>query len=376
MIRIAYIIDTIATPAAGTENQLLRLLHGLDRSRFELHLVCLHESDWMQQADLPVPVEILEITKLASIDTWRKMKRFRRWLDGHRIDVLQSFFIDANIFACAALRSSSSPVLVSSRRNIGYWYDATRLRVLRWVNKRVDRFLANSQAAVASTVEAEKAAPDRFTVIYNGLDLEQYKVMPTDQGAALRTQWGVAAEDHLVGMVANLRPVKNIPSLIRAAAGLKDEFPHVKVAVVGEGDQRAEYEKLIDELGLTGRFLLVGRHENVLPALAAFDSAVLCSQSESFSNSLIEYMAAGLPIVASAVGVNVEAIRDGETGLLFELADNRGLENALRKLLKDQRAADQLGKTAKVEAFERFSLAKCLADHAAFYEKIVKEKTW
>jgi glycosyltransferase involved in cell wall biosynthesis len=286
-------------------------------------------------------------------------------------DIVQTFFPDANIFGVIAARLAGCRHIVASRRNIGHWHDRAQVRVLRLLRHWTHHYLANSIAAAEKTVATEGIDRSRIEVIYNGLELSRFRQMSPNLRAEQRRRWGLEADHTLIGLVANLRPVKNIPSFITAIDELRADFPHIRGVVVGEGPLRPELQAMIAQKNLTDIVTLAGRHEDIGPCLAAFDMAVLCSDHESFSNSLIEYMAAGLPAVASDVGGAGEAIRHGVTGLLYDAAAPRGLAGELRKLLETPELALRLGRQAQADASDRYSRESILRAYADYYEKIV-----
>ncbi|HKK21405.1 MAG TPA: glycosyltransferase, partial [candidate division Zixibacteria bacterium] len=150
-------------------------------------------------------------------------------------------------------------------------------------------------------------------------------------------------------------------------------FANLKFVIVGEGPLHEELQQYIYRNGVWEIFKLAGRREDIVPCLAAFDIGVLCSEGESFSNSLIEYMAAGLPVVASEVGGNSEAIEHGKTGLLYSIEDKGGLIDRLREIIQNPPLADTLGKQARESAFANYEQKVILKQHEDFYERLVKE---
>lgn len=372
MIRIAFVIDTIVSSTAGTEKQLLMLLHGLDRKRFTPYLVCLRKSDWLAEQSFPFEVKYFYTPRIMSLDFLAKTKQFGLWCDDQSIDIVQTFFADGNRFGTfGARRSQCRPVLISSRRNMGHAYGFVTKAILRFLERWTWRYLANSRAAANHTIASERVPADKVAVIYNGLDLSRFVNVSRRLREDQRQAWQVEPDQILVGMVANLRDVKNVDSLVRVAGKLSGDFPSLRFVVVGEGRDRPRLQALIDAKGLTSEFLLAGQYLDVLPCLMAFDFAVLCSRFESFSNSLVEYMAAGLPIVASDVGGNCEAVTHGETGLLYDVADENRLEHSLRKLLEQHDLAKTMGQNARDSASERFGRESCLRQHQDYYQSLV-----
>jgi glycosyltransferase involved in cell wall biosynthesis len=368
------VIDEIPTTAAGgSETQLLLLLRHLDRSRVLPSLVCLRGSSWLSSQGLDVPLLTYEVNARWRPRYWRRARAFARFLRDEGTDVVQTFFVDSDVFGAVGARLARRPLLVWSRRNVGHWQATAPMWLYRRLGRRVACYLANSRAAADRVVEAEGVEPSRVAVIHNGLDLSRFSGATSEARARQRAAWGLRPNDRVVGIVANLRAVKNIGSLLEAFARVARDFPDAALVSVGEGEMRPALERRRDELGLGDRVRFVGQVDDVVPCLAAFDVAALTSTHESLSNSIMEYMAAGLPTVASDVGGASELITSGETGLLYDVSDGDALAGALRALLGDPALARRLGEAARRAAFERFDPVACARAHEDLYERLVAE---
>lgn len=373
MIKIAYIIDWIYSPEGGTERQLLMLLNGLDRSRFTPHLVYLRDTDFLTNTQFDYPLTKIPVGRLISPDFARGLRIFRKLHRRERFDIVQTLFIDANLFGTTAAHYAGCRTIVSSRRNIGYWHDTAQIAMLRLLRRWTTHYLANSEAAADKTVETERVPRDRITVIRNGLELDKFSRITPVLRAEQRAEWGVGEQDIVIGAVANLRKVKNIESLMRSAVSLVREHENLKMVWVGQGFG-GDYERycaLVSEMGLDGRFFFPGGTTDVVRSLAGFDIAVLCSKSESFSNSLVEYMAAGLPIVASDVGGNSEAIEHETTGLLYPIDREDLLTSSLQRLITDRAFARRIAERARETAHATYTREAMLRQHERFYESIL-----
>lgn len=372
MIKIAYIIDTIATPAAGTEKQLLLLINEIDKSKFKPYLICLRNSEWLQNNYFPFGVHILEVGSLLSLSFFRGLLKLRKLHQKENFDIVQTFFIDGNIFGTVAAKFIGCKRLVSSRRNIGYWHNNFHIRILRFLKNWTSYYLCNSKASLNKTTEMEKVDPSKIYIIYNGLDFNIFDSINDEMRKKQRDAWGIKNSDIIIGAITNLRTVKNIDLMIETASILVQEFHHLKFVVVGEGDLRKKLQHKIDKLNLNNNFFMVGRIDNILAPLSAFDIAVMPSLSESFSNSLIEYMAAKLPIVSSDSGGNSEAIEHNKTGLLFSLNDKMGLSKSIRQLIANKSTAELLAENAYNKAFNNYSINRMVLNHQNFYMKIME----
>ena len=372
MINIVFIIDRMWGSTGGTEGQLLKLLEQLDKHKYKPFLICLYNTDWLKQQSLPYPIIILNLKRLLSLKFVISIIKFYKINKIYKFDIVQTFFRDANIFVTVAAKFAGCPVIISSRRNIGYWFRKFDIPLLKFLRRWTSVYLANSNTAKEQTVMVEKVPSEKIKVIYNALDLEKFK----DINPALRTKqrqlWKIEDNEILIGSIANLRKVKNIDAIITAATKLCQNFSNLKFVVIGEGEEREHLQKLIKMNSLTEKFLLPGRYENIIPCLAAFDIAVLVSSSESFSNVLIEYMAAGLPIVASNVGGNSEAIVDNESGLLYRLANPDELVKSVTRIINDRELTDKLKTNARKRAWENYRKEEIIQQYEDYYSALVK----
>ena len=369
MIKIGYVIDTIESPYAGTEKQLLTLIARLDRSAFEPYLICLRSSRWLDSAQLPCPLLVLGVQSFLSVDYLRAGRAFVSYCREHQLNMVQSFFVDSNLAATLWAHRAKVPVIIASRRNIGtgYWHNWRNVRLLRYLRRYVTCYLANSQAAADEVVRVEGVPRSKTAVIPNALDLDRF-MKPDDEALReIRRRWGFVSSDLVVGAVANMRPVKNLALMVEAAARVAGRYPQVKFVVLGEGEQRESLTQQIAAAGLADRFALPGQSDRVERDLYALDIAVLCSRRESLSNSLIEYLAAELPVVASDVGGNAEIITSPSLGLLFPEGDATALADSISSLLDDPDRRHCLGVAGRRSVEERYSEAAIIARYEELY---------
>lgn len=373
MIKIAFIIDSIETPAAGTEKQLLMLINGLDKKKFKPWLFCLRDSEWLRNNTLPFPVYVFNVGSLLSLNLFRGLLKFKKFHRKVNFDIIQTFFADGNIFGSIVAWYIGCKKLISSRRNIGYWHNWIHIRILRLFAKLTPYYLCNSKAAKNKTIEIEKVKLSKIKIIYNGLNLDKFNSINENMRREQREVWDIDENELVIGTIANLRPIKNLGSLITVASALIKEFSNLKFIVVGEGKLRNKLQNKIDTLNMTKTFRLVGQVNNIERPLSAFDIAVMPSLSESFSNSLIEYMAARLPIISSDSGGNSEAIEHNKTGLLYSLDDKNGLSNALRQIILDKTFAGQLAENAHNIAYKNYNVNEMIINHQNYYNSIMEK---
>jgi glycosyltransferase involved in cell wall biosynthesis len=293
------------------------------------------------------------------------MLRLARFLRRRRIDVLQVYFPDSTYFGVLTGWLAGVPYLIRTRNNLGYSLTRWGRRLGRICNHVVSRTIANCEACRQSLLADEAPSPESVVVLENGVDLSRFLTLPP-----VEQRIGPAR----VGMVGNLRPIKDPESLLRAAAEVCAALPAVTFHLAGEGELRACLEQQVRALGLDGRFCLPGAISDVPAFLGSLDVAVLCSRSEGMSNAVLEYMAAGRPIVATAVGGNLELIEDGVTGLLVRPGEPHGLATAITRLLENRDLASRLGAAARRRAAARYSREAMVQRFEDFYVQLVNSE--
>ncbi len=270
-VQVCFMVDRLGV--GGTETQLLALIRNLDKDVARPYLVLLDGEDETSRAMEPAdcPVMRLGVKRLRSPRAFGKLLEFCRFLRQAPIDLLQLYFPDSTYFGVVAGWLAGTRCIIRTRNNVNHWMTPRHRRLGRLMNRLVTVTLCNAEAARQAVLADERPDPDKVVVIENGVDLERFSHLPTVSPER------DPVRPRRVGMVANLRPVKGVDLFVRAAARVAAECPDVTFHVAGEGPQRPELERLVDELGLSGRFLLHGRVADIPAFLADLDLAVLSS---------------------------------------------------------------------------------------------------
>lgn len=360
-IRVCFLIDRLSR--AGTESQLLALIRAFDRSRVEPSLVLLDGDDGTSRGLEPegCPVLRLGVRSFASRRAVCAAQTLARFLRHHHIDVLQAYFLDSVYFGAPVARVAGVRRIVRVRNNAGYWLTRKHRLLGKIYGRLCDITLTNSEQGREALL-AEGVPPGKLAVLENGVDVERFAAgaPPNTAGPTVR-----------IGAVANLRSVKNLDLLIRAAGPIAAARPGLSVEIAGEGDQRSALERLIAEQNCGDRIRLRGAISDVPGFLATLDIAVLCSRSEGMSNAVLEYMAAGRAIVATRVGAIDRLIQNEVEGLLVRPGDGAALADALERLLHDPDLAARLGSAARQRAVESFSRAAMCRRFEEFYANLI-----
>jgi L-malate glycosyltransferase len=334
--KIVFLIDELTSiTAGGTERQLLQLVAIAQRIGLSPQICVLRGSKWLTAEVAGCPVRLYNLDKIKSREGLRQIGDLVRWLREEKFKILQTLFLEANFIGPFLGRMARIPVILGSRRNLNHddnWkkFGFQSELARQWFsNFFVDQIVSNS-IAVRDRVSATEWTPkSKFRVIYNGIDPEAIRPQP-GMRATMRAQLGLAPTDVLVGNISGLRPVKAVDVFVEAAAIAHAENPSLRFVSVGEGAAREDIEKLIEARNLSGVLTLAGAIEDVRPYLAAMDIGVLSSHAEGFSNSILEYMAVGLPTIATDVGGNREALEG--VGILVPAGNAKELACAIGSL--------------------------------------------
>ncbi len=373
-IRVSYLIDDLSR--AGTESQLLALIRSLDRTRFEPSLVLLNGGGELSRSLEPADCLVLRlgVTRLVGVKAVSAARRLWSFWRATKPDIAQIYFNDSSYFGVPVAKLAGVRRVVRVRNNLGYWQTRKHCWLGRVIRPAVDAYLTNSELGRDAIRTTERVRAERVTVIENGVDLERYDrtgwvtLSESDSGTDSRRE----SATRKVGCVANLRAVKNIDGLMRAAKLVLGRFPGVVFEVAGEGEQRAALESLHRELGLGERFVLRGATADVPAFLRAVDVAVLPSHSEGMSNAVLEYMAAGRAVVATDVGANARLIDHGVSGLIVPPKDEPALASAIGKLIEDPHLASRFGREARRRVERDHSREAMVARFEAFYRRLVQ----
>jgi glycosyltransferase involved in cell wall biosynthesis len=369
-IRIAFLIDTIDEQMGGTETQLAMLLERIDRDRFEPHLCFLRDSSWFRANRSLCPQFNVDITSFYRPVSLMRIMRFAKFLREQRVDILQIFFRDSNIAGTVAAKVAGIPVLLATRRNAGYWHNRFELRLLKLLNPAASRFVVNSLAVKTHVEEVERIPPEKIELIYNGVILDAFKKENMSVREEVRAELGIPTGIPIIVLVANLRPVKAIDVFLESVRKTVASHPDAHALIVGEGAEREKLEWLSSSLGLSKSVHFLGSRTDVPRLLIASDIGVLSSHSEGLSNAVIEYMAAGLPVVCTDVGGNPELIKDDVNGYVVPVSDSEAMAEAMIRLLSNRVRAREMGTRGRALADELFDVSKCIERTQSFYQRV------
>jgi L-malate glycosyltransferase len=375
-VRLMKVMTTFA--AGGTEGQVANLARHIDRKRFDLQFACLRKwGFYLDEIEArQIPVTEYPVRSFFAIATLVQQVRFALQLRAQRVQIVHSYNFYSNVFAAPAAKLAGVPLVVASIRDQGVYLSRTQKIAQKWACKFADLILVNAQS-IRDWLLEEGYAADKIRIIRNGIDLSRYQ--NRSPNLPLRAELGLPPEAPLVLMLSRLNPQKGVDDFIKAAALIRLQRPDVRFLVIGEklkyvGDgfgPDASYHSALRELcvnlGVDDRIVFAGHRSDVPDLLAEGCVSVLPTHSEGLSNTLLESMAAGLPIVATRVGGNAELVEDGVNGILVPPQAPATLAKAILRILDDPELAQRYSAAARAKAAAHFSMEKMVGDTEELY---------
>ncbi len=357
----------------GADSQLLAAAQELRGRGHDVLIVSLTPLGPMglEARALGIPTESLEMRR-----GWpdpRGLMRLVRLARGWRPDVVHSHMVHANLMARVLRLVVPVPVLINTIHNVyeGGW---ARMTALRLTNGLVDHMTSVSEAAAERFVRDRIVPAEILTVVPNGVDTERFRRVPPGTRESVRGALGLGREFAWLA-VGRFEVAKDYPTMLRALASARRRQPDTVLLIVGRGSLQTEAESLVRELGLQEGVRFLGVRNDVPLVMSAADGYLMSSAWEGMPMVLLEAAAAGLPIVATAVGGNPEVVLDGLSGHLVPPRDPERLAEAMLRLIAtsmaDRRAMGERGH-AHVRA--NYGLGRLADRWEAVYHDVLARK--
>jgi L-malate glycosyltransferase len=353
----------------GIERDVTKIALKIDRSRFEPHVASYH-AEGMRFEELSsagVPFLHVPLSSLKSPTALSAAMRIRRYIREHGIRLVHAYDSSA-VFVATIARALGVPAVLSSTLGNRNLLDARTRRQVRWTDKIVDAIVVNCEAMRRHMIEDEHVTSERIKLCYNGVDTAQF------YPATFRRPEPVGDASLVIGAVCVLRPEKSLDLLQEAFARVRCMKPGMKLVIVGSGPELPKLIANSQRLGLHDDCVFVAATSSVPRFLRGFDIFVSSSNSEAFSNTILEAMACGCGVVGSRVGGTPELIGNDERGLLFQTGDAEDLTAKLSLLIENEHLRREFGARAAEFARKTLTIEIAAGRMAEIYELLLRRK--
>jgi L-malate glycosyltransferase len=372
--RLLFIIDQLCA-YGGAERMLLEIARRIPEMRYEVGILTFELDPLIPEfRDSTISIEVLRLGKTISLHGAKAAFRLNQLLRRKRVQGVHTFFETSDLWAAPVARLSGCRVLVSSRRDMGILRTSFHRRAYPFVDPLFSRILPVSESVRGCVMKSPRLRSERVETLYNGVDISV--VDRARRQKDVSSMPGISFSGPLIVTLANIRRVKGLDVLIEAFSSVASSIPEARLVIAGkvlEPETMCALQVQVSALGLVDRVLFPGPLTNPFPLLDQADLFVLPSRSEGFSNALLEAMACGLPIVATSVGGNAEAVLDRRTG--FIVAPEQPLEMAQRmqELLSNRPLARLFGQQARVRVIQEFSMESMMERLLSIYDRCFEE---
>ncbi len=364
----------------GTERQFVYLAKGLNKSRFDVRIGCLSKKgEFLKDIEkMNLPVSEYPIRSLYSPGMLHRQWSLARDLRRQDIHLVHAYGFYPNVFSVPAARFAGC-ITIASVRDTGVFTSQVRLKTLsqRTACRLADRVVANS-SAVRDWLVSLGIDDNHIDIIPNGIDLNGRRTRAED--FPIRRELGIDPKVPVVAVVSRLNPGKGVEYFLKAAVMVRQQLPEVRFLVVGGSYYDPAYkpslEALAKELNVADTVLFTGERNDIQQLLREVNLSVLPSLSEGMSNTLLESMAAGLPVIATDVGGNPEIVQDGKTGLLVPARDASALSDAMVRVLKSPEMRQGFGQAGYERVGRHFSLSATVRKTEDLYSMLLEERMW
>lgn len=370
-IRVMHLLYSLET--GGLEKGTATLVNNMNSEIFESSICCLSGLGTSLKLIKNEEIKIFDM-KTGDAHELFLFLRLAKLFREQRIDILHAKGWPALFDGVLGARIAGVPVVIYSEhgKNIDDFYDIKKRRVWtrRLLAPLIDKIITVSEELKRGLVEITGLNEKQIVCIHNGVFFPDICV----ENEKKRREIGLEQNDILIGTVGRIDPVKNFDIFIRSAEEVLKKFPYVKFLLIGDGPIKGELESLTTELGLSKQVIFLGERNDVAELLKIMDIFVLPSKSEGLSNTILEAMSAGLPVIATDVGGNSELVIDGETGILIQPGDVSALATEIINLLQNDEKRRKMGKAGFVKAKREFSIEKMVKSYEELYLSWYRKK--
>lgn len=372
---VLYVFDHLRNLDGGAERSLLKIVQLLppDRYRASIATFC-RPADVRFLSQFPCPVHMLPLKRSYGWRSLQVARLLRDIIQCEQVSVVQTFFASSDLWGGAVAKLSGVPILISSRRDMGFQRELKHRLAYRLMGSMFDQVHAVSDAVRNYTIHQDRLPPDKVISIPNGVDVE---ILSEAFDRDFRLQYGLQNASHLVVDVGSVKAVKGYDVLLRTAAIVCRQFPKAVFVIAGALQDLAYHQQLcelIASLELSGNVRFLGNVDPAFSLLQASDVFCHLSRTDGLSNALLEAMAAGLPCVLTRVGGNPEVVEDGRSGFLVPSDDPEASARYVLQLLRDSELRSRMGKRGQQLIQERYTAGHMVNRIVALYDSLLSQK--
>jgi glycosyltransferase involved in cell wall biosynthesis len=363
---------TFGMGIGGMERVIMDLCRYVDPDRYRFSIVCISVrgllADQMQAEGVPI----------IYCEKQSRLRKYLRSLDlagifrRSDVDIIHTHHTPAFVHSTIGAHLAGRPIIINTDHCKNY---NTEKKHWMWLERGaswlIDEIVAVSNHTRDELIQYEKIAPEKISVIYNGINIKKTR---TTSAGDIRKEFGIDNAQPIVGTVARLEDQKGLDLLLDSVPYVIAQLPTVKFLIVGGGKKEQELKSQAHRLGIEKNVIFTGWRSDAVDLLEAFDIFVSTSNFEGMPMVLLEAMALSKPVVATAVGGIPEVVEDGHTGNIIAERNPELVANTLTRLLSDTPLRERMGQAAHQSYNEKFSAEKMASNYEKLYRKFLVKR--
>jgi len=366
-VKITHFVENLNR--GGLERVVINLVLAQRAAGHDCRVICLHEAGTLAHELIEHGVPVDACNKRDGTDL-RALMYARRVLRRHGVDILHSHNIIAHDHAVLAALGLRKDLVINTRHGMGM---PPQANAREWLYRRcmrgTDHIVAVCEAAKRNLIQQGHLPADKFVVVPNGIHVERFTAASAQAHRRMTQLLEVSESTRVIGCVGRLNWAKDLATLIRAFALLRERQADSVLALIGDGSLRQDLVDLAAAEGVAAHVRFLGDRSDVRELLQGLDVFAMSSVSEGYSIALLEACASAVPIVATGVGGNAEIVRDGVSGRVVPPRDPRVFAEALFDVLADLERARAMGRAGREWAFEHGTFDGMVGRYQALYER-------
>ena len=367
--RVLHVVLSMET--GGLENGIVNLINNADNSRFIVDVLCLREKGTLADRITNENSQVFfNGNRNQSLVTAAK-KIYKSCNEGH-YHIVHSHGFTTMLASYLATRLTRTAVLINGEHGTLYYSSMKQRLLQKWLFRSMDINLTVSSELKEKIQQEFSLSFDNFKPIINGVDSNKFN---HQIDSSLRRELSIPDQHIIIGSVGRLVSVKNYPSLIKGFSLVQKVNPNTHLVLAGDGPERAKLESQADKLNLANNVHFLGRRDDIPNVMNGFDLFVLPSFSEGLSNTLLEAMSCGIPVIASNVGGNPEIVKPNVSGFLYPSDDANALANILNSLCKAPNDINKLSTLAREHIVNHYSLKAMISNYEDVYKHQLTTKS-
>lgn len=371
-IRVLHIYETLGV--GGGEKLLLSMLRRIDRQHFDTIACCLAARGPLGSEVEALGGRAIALNRLKNKHDWGVVFDLARLIRRERTDIVHVHLYNrASAYGRIAALLAKVPVIVATEHSLVTNRSCRERIAFRLLARHTDRIIANSVATRDYSSSSQHVNPDKYAVIYNGVEPSDFDVHETKP--ELREALSFAGYGQLVISVGRLVEVKGHRHLLEAVPLVLKQHPATGFLIVGDGPLEQDLKDQAQRLGIGRNIIFLGARSDVPKLLKAAELYVLSSLMEGFGLTIVEAMMSGLPVVATKVGGVPEIADEGRASILVPPRDPQSLAAAISRLLTDDERRRQMGQVGRAHALAHFTARRYVSDVEELYLSLLTKKS-